>query len=169
MPDLISLIDIANYDIDIEANLGLYFSRSNPEYTRCFVAYSPAEVNSELAERMSETDKRSALVALARIEAAFRKDYIERCRLKKSDNISIAFRKIHRDRGRRARLDEDILDIWYQNVEPSSRKVISSLRGMLRFRHWLAHGRYWDIGAKYTFQDIYFLAEVVLTDLPLCD
>jgi hypothetical protein len=167
MSKLILLIDIADYHNDIAASLGLYFSLSNPEYTVRFATYLPSEVESELAERMSETDKRSALVTLARIEAAFRKDYSERCRLKKSDNMSIAFRRIHKNRGKRARLDEDILDVWYQIADPPSRKVISSLRGMLKFRHWLAHGRYWDLGSEYNFDGIYLLAAVVLADLPL--
>lgn len=167
MADLVSLIAIADYHVDAEASLRLYFSRRNPEYVGRFATYLPSEVNSELAERMSETDKRSTLVVLARIEAAFQKDYTERCRLKMSDNVSIAFRKIHKNRRGRARLNEDILDVWYQNVDPSSRRVISELRGMLNFRHWLAHGRYWHAGAKYSFRDAYFLAEIVLTKFPL--
>jgi hypothetical protein len=167
MPDLISLVDIANYHNDVASSLQLYFSVHSPEYSKRFLTYLPSEVGRELAERISETDQRSALVVLAGIEAAFRTDYIERCRLKRSDEISIAFRKIHRRKGRSAPLDEDILDTWYNNVEPSSRKVISSLRGMLKFRHWLAHGRYWNIGTKYTFQDIYLLADVVISDLLL--
>lgn len=167
MPNLVSLLDIASYQADAEGGLRLYFSGNNPEYAKRFIAYLPSELDAELAERMSETDMRSTLVVLARIEAALRKDYIERCKLKKADNISIAFRKIHKKKGRSVRLDEDILDVWYQNVDPSSRKIISTLRGMLKFRHWLAHGRYWNPGSKYNFRDAYLLADVVLIDLPL--
>lgn len=169
MPDLVSLVDIADYHTDAGASLRLYFSTINPEYTQRFTTYLPSEVNAELAQRMSETDLRSTLVVLARIEAALRKDYIERgSKLKLSDDISLAFRKIYKRKGRRANLNDDILDVWYQNLDPSSRSFISTLRGMLNFRHWLAHGRYWNPGAKYDFRDAYLLADIVLTSLPLC-
>jgi hypothetical protein len=169
MSDLLSLDDIENYHIDIEESLELYFSSNNPEYTKRFIIYSPTEVDLELVERKIETDRRSVLVALARIEAAFRKDYLERCRLKMSDTISIDFRKIYKKSGKRAKLDDDILDVWYQNVDPPGRKVISLLRGMLKFRHWLAHGRYWVMVSKYSFQDTYLVAKIVLADFPLYD
>lgn len=167
MSDLSSLVEIADYHTDARGGLGLYFSNSNPTYTQRFATYLPSEINTELIERISETDKRSTLVVLARIEAALRRDYLERCNQKMSDNVSIEFRKIHKKKGRWARLDEDILDVWYQSVDPPSRKVISALRGMLKFRHWLAHGRYWNAGAKYSFQDAFFLAQAILASLPL--
>ena len=169
MPELQSLVDIADYHADAGHGLRLCFSRINPAYEERFTTYFPSEVDAELAERMSETDMRSALVLVARIEAALRRDYIERCRLKMADDVSIAFRKIHKKRGQRVRLDEDILDVWYQNVDPPGRKVVSTLRGLLKYRHWLAHGRYWDAGEQYSFQDSYVLAEAILTDLPLCN
>ena len=169
MPDPASLADIADYHIDAEAGLKLCFSPANPEYASRFIAHLPSEISAELAERLSETEMRSALVTVSRVEAALRNDFIQRCRLKMPDDISITFRKIHKKRGVRIRLDEDILDVWYQNVDPPSRNVISTLRGMLKYRHWLAHGRWWNAGRKYSFQDVYSLAEAIFTDLPLCD
>ncbi|WP_376985193.1 hypothetical protein [Bosea sp. R86505] len=131
------------------------------------MTYLAKEVTAELAERLTETDMRSSLVALARIEAALRQDYEVRCKSKMSDDVSIKFRKIHKKRGRKARLDEDILAVWTEHVDQSSRAIISKLRGMLKFRHWLAHGRYWNHGTKYDFQDIYILADAIVSDLPL--
>lgn len=164
-----SLVDIAEYHTDVETSLRLYFSTKNPNYLTRFTAYLPSELVAELTERVSETDMRSALVVLARIEAAFRKDYIGRCNLKLSDDVSISFRKIHKKRGIKARLDEDILETWRQNINKYDGKIISNLRGMLKFRHWLAHGRYWNFGTKYSFQDVYSLGHVVLTNFPLLD
>ena len=48
-------------------------------------------------------------------------------------------------------------------------KLIGDLRGAFRFRHWLAHGRYWNpkLGQKYDFVSVYSLAANVLGDFPL--
>ncbi len=168
MPNQMSLIDIAAYQRDAEASLRLYFSPTNPSYAANFAAYLPSEVDEELSERINETDMRSALVVMARVEAAFRIDYKERCRRKMSDHVSIEFRKIFKKRGEKARLDEDIWDTWRQKSDPPKRALINQLRGVFKFRHWLAHGRHWPVGTTHDFQDIYLLADTVLADFPLC-
>ncbi len=167
MPSLDSLVDIANHHLDAEASLRLFFSHSNPTFPQRFVSYRPADVTEELAARINETELRSALATLARVEAALRQDYLRRCKDKLADDVSIAFRRIHRARGRRARLDEDILATWYENLKPTERAVISKLRGMLKFRHWMAHGRYWNFGAEYSFQDVYLVADLTIATLGL--
>ncbi|MDR3517225.1 MAG: hypothetical protein P4M00_15560 [Azospirillaceae bacterium] len=168
MPNQISLVDIADYHRDAEASLRLYFSQTNPDYAARFATYLPSEVNEELAERISETDIRSALVVMARIEAAFRIDYKERCMRKMSDDISIEFRKLFKNSGEKARLDEDIWNMWCEKSDPSVRVIISQLRSAFRFRHWIAHGRHWNVGNRYDFQDIYLLADTVFSGFPLC-
>jgi hypothetical protein len=160
------LIDIASYHRDAEMSLRFYFSQVNPDFHARFVSYRQSDVATELTERLSETDMRSALVVMARIEAAFRVDYKQRCQMKKSDEMSIAFRKIFKARKEKARLDEDIWETWRQ-IEPSTRDLISRLRSVFRFRHWLAHGRYWPVGNKYDFQTIYLIADAVFADFGL--
>lgn len=86
---------------------------------------------------------------------------------KRADPISIEFRKLYNTKSDRARLDDEILEVWRQHLEPTGRAVISQLRGMLKYRHWLAHGRYWHAGTQHTFQDVYLLADVILAGLDL--
>ncbi|MDO9425624.1 MAG: hypothetical protein Q7T93_02220 [Methylobacterium sp.] len=167
MPNLIALTDILEYHVDTEASLRLYYSSSHPSYQARFTGYFPSEVLSELNERLSETEMRSALVMLARIEAAFRVDYRARATSKSADPISVRFRKLHASKGDRARLEDDILEVWRQYLDPADRAVISQLRGMLKYRHWLAHGRYWNPGAQHTFDNVYLLADVILTGFGL--
>lgn len=162
-----TLNGIAEHRKDAEAGLRLLFSAVNPDYTVRFAAYLPREVEGELAQRLHEADLQSSLAALAEVEALLRRDYQWRCRAKRADNVSIAFRKIHKKRGTRARLDDDIMQTWYDNVVPADRVIISKLRGMLGFRHWLAHGRHWNQGAIHRFQDVYLIADAVITGLPL--
>lgn len=166
MPDLQSLSDIAEYHRDAESSLKLLFSRANPDFAVRFATYLSAEIDGELVERISETDLRSSLVTLARIEVAIRSDYRARSKAKWSDNVSIAFRKIHKKYQERARLD-DILNVWSVNLLPQDRIVISQLKGFFKFRHWLAHGRETNFAPVHAFQDVYLLANAVVTKLPL--
>jgi hypothetical protein len=169
MPSQISLVDIAEHQKDAEASLRLFFSSVNPSYNARFVSYLPSEVTEELAGRISETDMRSALVVMARVEAAFRDDYKLRRNAKMSDAISIVFRKIAKKCGdKEPRLSEDIWETWRQQSDnPQQRMLISKLRSVFKFRHWLAHGRHWQVGTTYDFQDIYLLADNVFVEFPL--
>lgn len=40
-------------------------------------------------------------------------------------------------------LEEDILDKW-KEYKPACVNEIGTLKQILRFRNWLAHGRYWQ-------------------------
>ena len=148
----VSLLDLADYHRDAESSLRLYFTPANPDFVGRFASDRPSDVAAKLADRIDETDMRSALAIMARIEAAFRIDYQQRCDRKRPDPVSIAFRVLSRDRGRNVRLDEDIWEAWRES-HPSTRPLIGQLRSAFKFRHWLAHGRYWQVGRKYDFQN----------------
>jgi hypothetical protein len=47
--------------------------------------------------------------------------------------------------------------------------IIGELRGAFKFRHWLAHGRYWKpkFGRRYDFNDIYTIADIALKHFDL--
>ncbi len=108
---------------------------------------------------------------LTALEAAFRVDYLYRCQKKMKDDLSRAFRKIYRDREENARLDEDIFETWKRKSLAPGPRLIGELRGAFKFRHWLAHGRYWEpkLGRKYDFNFIYSLADDVLNAFPLLE
>jgi hypothetical protein len=158
-----SLVDLAGYHRDADASLRLYFTASNPNFVAFFAADRPSEVAEKLAKRTLETDMRSGLAVMASVEAAFYLDYGWRRKAKKTDAVSMAFRKYRR---KNARLDEDIWGTWKTHY-PAMGPLISQLRGAFNFRHWLAHGRYWTMGKRYEFQDLYLLADSVLTTFPL--
>lgn len=162
----VSLVDLADYHRDAESSLRLYFTPANPDFVACFAGDQLSEVKAKLADRIGETDMRSALAVMTRIEAAFRIDYQQRCRMKKPDPVSITFRRLFKSRGRNVRLEDDIWEVWRQNY-PSTKALISQLRSVFKFRHWLAHGRYWQVGSKYDFQTLYLLADGVLATFPL--
>jgi hypothetical protein len=116
--------------------------------------------------RVKETELRSSLAVLASLEAAFRIDYLRRSQKRRKGALSRAFREIYRKKGERASLEEDIFGTWLRNSDVP-RWVIGRLRGAFRFRHWLAHGRYWEPNQQYDFNSVFMLAETVSQDLQL--
>jgi len=167
----ISIPDVAEYHRDVESSLRLYFTPNNPNFVARFAGYVPSEVEEELADRLSETDMRSALTIMARIEAAFRIDYQQRCRKKETDDVSKAFRRLYKRYGAQywqVPLEREIFEIW-RTVHPDTSSLIGELKGAFRFRHWLAHGRYFQpkLARKYDYWGLYLLAINVLAQFPL--
>ena len=163
----LDLSEISEHYTDVELSLRQLFSSALNNEER-FVGYSPDEVTEELEARLAEEGNLVALSILAAIEAAFRVDYLQRVYAKKKDSLSRAFRELHKIKGSRASLEDEIFDTWlnYTTVQP---QLIGNLRGAFKFRHWLAHGRYWKpkLGQRYDYYGVFTLAEGVFRSLPL--
>jgi hypothetical protein len=127
-----------------------------------FIGYSAEEVQQEQNLRLDELDKNSVFSLLAAIEASFRIDFYLRCYGRKKDDISRFFRSIYLQKGDKISLEEDILESWKSHL-PTAKSSLSDLKGAFRYRHWLAHGRYWTpkLGQKYDFLSIYLLAQEI--------
>lgn len=166
--DHLRLPEIATYHHDLESSLRLYFSNSSPSYEVRFAGYLAGEVAGELRERVEEMDLTSSLTVLASVEAAFRIDYLKRCYRKEKDPVSRAFRHIYKQKRQYASLEDEIFEAWIANSS-GSRPIIGELRGAFKFRHWLAHGRYWTpkLGRRYDFNDVFALADQTLRSFPL--
>jgi hypothetical protein len=124
-------------------------------------------VTDELGGRLDETDMTSSLTVLASVEAAFRIDYLQRCYGWGKDPVSRAFRNIYKAKQQHASLDDEIFEAWVDNSYGSG-PIIGELRGAFRFRHWLAHVRYWTpkLGRRYDFSDVFALADIALRSFP---
>lgn len=160
--------DIAIYYSDTETSLRLYFSKENPKFEQRFSGYTVEELASELNDRIDELGRTASLSLLATLEASFRMDYSHRCRKRKKDPLSRVLRDIYKAKGNKASLEEDILDAWKENTRGAT-KYIGDLKGAYKYRHWLAHGRYWTpkMGrADYDYTTIYQLAEIILNNFP---
>ncbi len=164
--DSTTIVELAEYHNDVLASLK-YFSKSSPSLIS--TRYFGRPLGDLLAARIEETDLRSAFFLLAALEAAFRIDYLYRCQKKMKDDLSRAFRAIYQKRKGNASLDEDIFETWRENSSAPGPRLIGELRGAFNFRHYLAHGRYWEpkLGRKYDFNFIYSLADDVLSAFPL--
>ncbi len=113
-----------------------------------------AELNAHFASLLDEADKQACLFLIASAEATIRVDFLERVYERRKDRVSRVFRDIYKSRCEhnkiKVRLDEDILDIWASEFE-QAKTPVGTFKVALRFRHWLAHGRYWvpKLGRKY--------------------
>lgn len=156
------IAEIYNYR---ENALKLYFSEDNDTYFESFVGYKKDEVIEELKYQILEAEKDACLNLLAAIEASFRLDYAIRCEEKDKTKISRRFRELFSEYEFKISLEEIIFEEWKESglIKAST---ISDLKGAFKYRHWLAHGRYWTLKAgkqKYDFYDLYNLALEVNT------
>jgi hypothetical protein len=109
-----------------------------------YVGKTRDELETDFAFQINELGAAAALLMLAATEAAMRVDFVERVGQKKKDPVSRKFREIHRKRKDKVRLEEDILNPWVDKSADSAVKAaVSAFKGVLKYRNWLAHGRYW--------------------------
>ncbi|MEY4767983.1 MAG: hypothetical protein RL637_622 [Pseudomonadota bacterium] len=164
----LTLEEIALYYKDCESSLRLYFSSSSPSFEQRFISYTFEEISVELDERISELGHSTSLSLLAALEAVFRIDYKERVEKRKKDCLSKALRMIHQTKELKASLEEDIFNAWLENTDVKP-KLIEDLKGAFKYRHWLAHGRYWTpkMGRPdYEYSEIYQLTESIFSSFP---
>lgn len=164
----LELSEIDRYHRDVEASVNDYFTPTNPRSTERLLGYTDEEILSERASLLDEHGRSTSMTVLASLEAAFRVDFLQRCYGRERDAVSTAFRELYktREQGRGVSLDDDILSVWRQQSSIPSR-IISELRSAFKYRHWLAHGRYWEPKfPKYDYEEIYTLAETVFDAFP---
>jgi hypothetical protein len=167
-----SLTGAAQYHYDVVDSIRRHFSPELPFSLPRIQTFSGPRVAVRPADYIWETELRSSLAILTSIEAAFHLDYQYRSHQNgPKDDLSKAFRTIRKSSKKSARLDLDpeLFDAWSQHAS-GVRPLIGELRGAFKYRHWLAHGRYWtpQLGRKYDFEFLYRLADAVYCTLPLC-
>jgi len=160
-PEVLKIEEVAQVHEDMAKSLRFYYSAPGLEQRDAkFVGYSIEDVRRELELRLGELDRNSAFCVLAALEASFRTDFLVRCDKRRKDDLSRSFRKLYKLKRSRAALEEEILDAWKHHV-PKAKSLISEIIGAFRYRHWLAHGRYWvpKFGRSYDYFSVYLLAQ----------
>ncbi len=158
----LGLAAIANHYSDIESSLRFFFGSPEALSQSRFVGEKPASLQESLQDCLAELERSVVLNLLASLEASLRIDYLLRCYKKKKDKLSREFRKLYSKRGPRASLEDEILPLWKKSTDVQA-QVISDLKGAFKYRHWLAHGRYWvpKLGQKYDYIGVFILAEKI--------
>lgn len=168
----LNLQEIAEHHSDLADALRDYygFSGAGLAFNKKFIGYTRQELVEEFKKRIEELEKTSSLSLLSSLEASLIIDYLSRCYGKKKDPLSRDLRVLHKSKAQRASLEQDILTIWKKH-HLDFHPLISELIGAFKYRHWLAHGRYWKpkLGRKYDYQYTYSLAIQLYGSLPLMD
>ena len=167
--EVLKIDQVARKQLDMDKSLRFYYTEPNlalrdPK----FIGYSIGDVRQELEERLNELDRDCALGILSALEASFRVDFLVRCYERGKDDLSRSFRKLHKMKKNKVALEKDILEAWKDHV-PTSKELISGIIGAFKYRHWLAHGRYWvpKLGKKYDFMSVYLLAQQMELEFPV--
>lgn len=123
---------------------------------------------------LAEEDIRASFMLLTFIEAIFKKHCREIVETKKKGIFLKPFRSLLYDKGKGRRERrfrevslERIIEQWKAlgRFKGDHRGLDTKLAEIFRFRHWVAHGRFWDLAlpqkgkTRYDFDDIYILAE----------
>ena len=153
---------VAEHHAVVEEAIHLYYTEASPGFEKRFAYLTEAEVLAERDQRIHEADAADALVVLASIEAAVRVDYFKRCYARDKDQLSRTLRALYQDKGSGVSLSDDLLQAW-KNDGAMTGRLVSEVRGALRLRHWLAHGRYYEakLGRQCDFASVYNLAREV--------
>jgi hypothetical protein len=160
---------IANDYNLFKKSLDLFYSKNNHDFQNFFSNYSENEILNEYNLKSSELDKLFVLTLLSAIEAKFKIDYSIRCENRYKDEISQIFREYYRENSYRVNFEEKILKTW-KDKSAKSNVFFNEIIQIFKFRHWLAHGRYWILKSnieKYDFFYIYAIAQSIDSDLNL--
>ena len=132
-----------------------------------FIGMTRNEVKDYFNSLQTEIEFSFCLNMIAAIEARFRMDYIIRSTDRLKDDLSRDFRNIYQEKATNISLVESILENWKKRY-PEYKNYISNYIGALKFRHWLAHGRYWNpkLGKKYDTTSVYLICEKLANTLP---
>ncbi|MBI5885696.1 MAG: hypothetical protein HZB85_03845 [Deltaproteobacteria bacterium] len=129
------------------------------------------EIEDLLAFQRNELEILAVFDYLSALEALFCKDYQIRVNQKLKDPLSRHFRdiaKTRKDNDTRLGFEKDILSGWKEHA-PQFKDIVSKLISVFKYRHWVAHGRYWlpKLGSnKYDFFGIVYLFETFTNEFP---
>lgn len=152
-----TLDDIAIYYLDVQAGLFEFFSGNSQTLLQ---RYSGETIDEARDRAFAELDMTSSLSVLSSIEAAIRLDYLRRVYGRWRDPLSKSMKSLHQERENSARLEDDLIRLWREETN-LSKDLLGELVGAFRYRHWLAHGRYWKpkLGRKYDYPSVFEIAQ----------
>jgi hypothetical protein len=140
---------------------------SNTRMPDLFLSMTKDEIIEHFTGQQEELEKLVSLNLVVSAKASLRVDYLTRVYNKKKGSVSRNFRDLYQKNGPEARLSEDILEIWV-NSHSACQSAVGDFRGLLRLRHWLAHGRYWTpkLGRNYTPERVFDISKNLFDALP---
>ena len=131
-------------------------------------------VDAATQEAIQEADRLATLALFAAIEAAFQLDYLSRVSGKHRPKSAKRIRRSFKDVANALKAKrltapsmETLIDAWQVEFNdtrsPKTKQKLGQLKGCYRYRHWLAHGRYWSLRQdQVNHDDLFVLADEVI-------
>lgn len=121
-----------------------------------FLGLTEEEFTLRFSGIMVELAHLSCMGILSATEGELRRDYLLRVARRDKSEIGRRFRSAYKDREARIALEDGILHSLLVE-RPGLKSTLSRFKGALRYRHWLAHGRYWNpkLGQRYVPEDVF--------------
>ncbi len=125
----------------------------NEKLTGWLAGYTRQELDDHFETQLRELDLAAILSLVAATEAALRREYERRANRRLKDAVSRDFLSHWQVRKAKIRL-EDLLDVWRDKFDLISqdlaerrelKQAIANFKDILNVRHWLAHGRSWEV------------------------
>lgn len=108
---------------------------------RAYEGMTARDVDDVFRRLREELDRQTVLALTACFEAMLRIDYITRSRRRRPKNDpDRALYRLWKNHKVRVNL-ERIVEVWKEMF--SEKRRAGDFKALLRFRHWVAHGRYW--------------------------
>jgi len=159
----LALEELYFYKIDAEQGLKKLFAEPHSKESLLFL--TPAEIKELLAQRIKELELQASLTLFTSLEAMFQIDFHNRIEKRARDELSQIFKERNQQGSARISFEGDILNMW-EDVYPQTRKYFQPIKAALKYRHWLAHGRYWLLKSPaMDFEELYGLAETLQNTL----
>lgn len=166
-----SIVDIWNWYDDQKTALREFrntildaINTPNPTIGQKFLTFTRDEVQSYFDDSFNELEHLVAFDLISAIEGNLRADFYLRIHTKDKSNLGREFRNKYKAQGDKISLENDIIEGW-KNNEEKSKNEFSELLGLLHYRHWLAHGRYWTLnkkGRRYSADETFIIAEKII-------
>jgi hypothetical protein len=157
-----NLEQVRNWYLTVRNSLELYrneiyksIRQKNTFIPSEFVGMTENELEKKFQEYFRELSYTVCLNFVASIEASIQNDFKQRVTKKKKDVISRELRELSiKEQTYQISLLK-ILKIWKEN-KPELKKIINQYEDILKFRHWLAHGRHWVLKVKIYEEDLVY-------------
>ncbi|QKJ31707.1 hypothetical protein HQ865_18690 [Mucilaginibacter mali] len=135
-----------------------------------FAGMSIDDVNIHFNNNEQELEHLTCLYLIASVEGFVMSDFKRRYKSREKTDVGSDFRNLVKakrnlgDKKIRVSLEKEILQIWKDRTAYTS---FSEFIALLKYRHWLAHGRNWvpKLGRTFTFANSYKIAEELIDNI----
>ncbi len=141
----------------------IIYSEVDVKVNEKFAALTFDQINEYFSNSEKELQHLACFDLVSATEALLRVDFHNRIFNKDKSPIGRVFRNIYKKKANKVSLEEDIIETWKNITGDNS---FSDLLSLLRYRHWLAHGRYWTpkFGRGYSFNIVFNISKNI-TDI----